>query len=376
MKLKDIRKSKDLNGKTILLRSDLNAPIADDKVINTFRLDKARKTIDFLTKAKAKVVLIGHIGREETASLSPVYEYFKKYFTVHFIEEIIGENTTSAVKNMKNGEIVLLENLRKHSGEVANDDDFAKQLASLADIYVNDSFSVSHREHSSIVGLPKYLESFAGILFQEEIKELSNALNPRSPALCILGGAKFNTKEPLIKKMLNVYDKIFVSGALAHDFFKSKGFNIGKSLSSDNSVDINELAKSEKIMTPIDVVVKNKNGVFIKKPNEVLDDDIIKDSGPETIKLFSKIIKDFKFILWNGPLGEYEKGFIKPTEDLAYIIAKSDARTLIGGGDTIAATEHLKLEDKFSFVSTGGGAMLQFLLDGTLVGIEALENGL
>jgi len=233
---------------------------------------------------------------------------------------------------------------------------------------------VSHREHASVVGVPKYLPSYTGILFQEEVKELSEALNPLSPSLCILGGAKFETKEPLVKKLLNVYSNVFVSGALAHHFFKSKGFNIGVSLSSDTGVDIEELVNNKKIMIPIDVVVANKDGMFVKKPNEVSNEDNIADSGPETVKKLKEIVKDFKFVLWNGPLGEYEKGFTNPTEELALALSESSAKTLIGGGDTVAAIEHLGLDDKFDFISTGGGAMLKFLLNGTLVGIEALKD--
>jgi phosphoglycerate kinase len=371
--MKKIQEAKNLKGKRVFLRSTLNVPVKDGKVINDFRLKNSLKTINFLRESGAKVILAGHIGRN-SMSLLPVFEYFKEYFPISFAGEVLGEETKSLVENMNDGDVVLLENLRKHKGETTNDDEFARELASLADIYVNDAFSVSHREHASIVGLPTYLDSFAGILLQEEIKELSEALEPSSPALCILGGAKFSTKEPLIKKMLEMYDKVFVSGALAHDFFKSKGFNIGKSLSSDTGVDIEELAKSEKIMIPVDVTVQNKDGIFIKKPSEVGDGDNIKDAGPATVELLSKLVQDFKFVLWNGPMGEYEKGFIKPTEDLAQALSESPAKTLIGGGDTIAAIEHLGLEDKFDFISTGGGAMLKFLLNGTLVGIEALKK--
>lgn len=372
--MKNIREARDLKGKRVLLRSTLNVPIESGKIINAYRLRRSLDTIKYLRESGAKIILIGHIGKDGQMSLYPIYEYFKKYFTLTFVKDILGENAKSEIKNMNDGDVILLENLRGNYGERANDDDFAKELASYADIYVNDAFSASHREHASIVSLPKYLESFIGFLFAKEVKELSGALNPASPSLCILGGAKFATKEPLIEKLVNIYDKVFISGALAHDFFRTKGFNIGRSLSANTGVDIEGLVKNEKIMIPIDVTIQNKDGIFIKKPNEVSDDDSIKDSGPETVEELKKLVQDFKFVLWNGPLGEYEKGFIKPTEILARAIAESPAKTLVGGGDTIAATEHLGLEDKFSFVSTGGGAMLQFLLDGTLVGIEALKD--
>lgn len=371
--MKKIQDVKNLKGKKTLLRATLNASIKDDKIINDFRLRRALDTIILLKEKGAKVILTGHIGKDGTLSISPVCEYFRRHFPILFTQEVLGDKTKDAIKNMNNGDVVLLENLRKNDGEILNDDDFAKQLASLGDIYINDAFSVSHREHASIVGVPKYLPSYFGILFQREIEKLSEALNPEKPSLCILGGAKFKTKEPLIEKLVNIYSKIFVSGALAHDFFKAYGFNIGKSLSSDTAFDIKILSKNKKIITPFDVMVENKDGVFIKKSNEVLNCDSIVDAGPETMKYLAQIIKDSKFILWNGPLGEYENGFIKQTEMLARAIAGSSARTLVGGGDTIASIEHLGFEDKFSFVSTGGGAMLQFLLNGTLPGIEALE---
>ena len=372
--MKKIQDVENLKGKKIILRSTLNVPLKDGKIINDFRLRKAMKTIDYLRKSDAKVILIGHIGRDKSLSLFPVYEYFKNLFPVSFAEEVLGDKTKSKVESMNDGDVILLENLRQNEEETSNDDNFARELASLGDIYVNDDFAVSHGEHASVVGLPKYLPSFTGFLFQEEINELSDALNPQSPSLCILGGAKFKTKEPLIEKFIDIYDNVFVSGALAHDFFKANGFNIGKSLISDTGVDIKELSLNEKIMTPSDVTVENKDGVFIKKPNEVLDGDSIVDAGPETAEYLSKLLNDFKFILWNGPLGEYERGFNKQTETVAKAIAESSAETLMGGGDTIAATENLGLEDKFSFISTGGGAMLKFLLDGTLVGIEALKR--
>jgi len=372
--MKDIRSAKDLKSKKVLLRCDLNVPVKDGKILDDFRLVRTLSTIDFLREKDAKIILIGHIGRDSKNSLAPTHEFFKKYFPVNFTQEVIGSKTSSAIDSMKDGEIVLLENLRRHEGETENDSIFAKQLASLGDIYVNNAFSVSHRKHASIIGVPKLLPSYAGILFQEEIEELSVALTPPAPALCILGGAKFNTKEPLVRKLLDVYDNVFVSGALAHDFFRTKGYNIGKSLSADTGVNLKELVENKKIMMPTDVVVQNEDGIFLKKPNEISDNDSIKDSGPETTEKLAELIKNFKFILWNGPLGEYEKGFIKPTETLALALAGSSAKTLIGGGDTIASIEHLELEDKFSFVSTGGGAMLKFLLDGTLVGIEALKD--
>ncbi|MDP7366394.1 MAG: phosphoglycerate kinase [Candidatus Pacebacteria bacterium] len=374
MKLKNIQDVKDLKGKKVLLRATLNVPVKDNKILNDYRLRRSLETIKYLQEAGAKIIITGHIGRGTSHTLFPVYEYFKEHLSIFFVDEVIGEKVDIAISKIEDGKTLLLENLRTHEGECNNEKEFAKKLASYADIYVNDAFSVSHRKHASLVSVPEYLPSYAGYLLQKEIKELSDALKPPTPALCILGGAKFETKEPLIEKLLNIYDKVFVSGALAHDFFRVRGFNIGKSLTSDTGVDIKALIENDKIMIPTDVTVENGDEVFIKKPSEVSDRDNIADAGPDTVKHLEKIIGDFKFVLWNGPLGEYERGFIKPTEALAYALTKSSAKTVIGGGDTSASIAHLNIEDKFSFVSTGGGAMLRFLLDGTLIGIEALKN--
>lgn len=374
MNLSDIRNAKDLRGKKVLLRASLNVPAEDGNILNDFRLKRALKTILFLKDAGAKTIIIGHIGRAPSLSLKSVYEYLKQHIPLVFTGDIFGQATQDAIKEMNNGDIVLLENLRSNVGEQSNDDNFAKQLSALADIYINDAFSVSHREHSSIMGIPKHLPSYAGILMQEEIKELSRARSPLSPSLCILGGAKFKTKEPLIRKFLNVYDKVFIGGALAHSFFKAKGFNIGTSVVSDTVSDIADLLNNEKLMLPLDVTVRSDRGVFVKKPDEVSDGENISDAGSDTIEKLKKTIGAQKFILWNGPLGEYERGFEENTKELAKAIARSEAQSIIGGEDTIASIAELNLESEFSFISTGGGAMLEFLLNGTLVGIEALRK--
>ena len=373
MKLKDIREANNLLGKKVFLRSDLNTPIRNGEISDDFRLKRALKTINFLKDKHAKIILTGHLGGDPKNSFLPIYKYLQKYFPIFFTSEVFGKKTNNALNNLKDGEIVFLENLRSDRGESTNDEKFAKRLASFADIYVNDAFSVSHRKHSSIVGIPNYLPSYAGILFQEEVSALSDALIPQSPSLCILGGRKFKTKEPLIRKFLDIYDTVYILGALANDFFKERGFNIGKSLISNTYADIKNLAENDKIIIPSDVMVENDNGVFVKKLQDVSDEDNIADAGPETGRQLVELVQNFKFILWNGTLGEYERGFIKQTEVLARAMASSPAKTLIGGGDTIASINHLNLLNKFSFVSTAGGAMLQFLLEGTIPGIEALK---
>lgn len=375
MELPDIRNVKDLKGKKVLLRTDLNILISEGKVEDDFRLTKALATIVFLQKVGAKIILISHIGKEEDAqSLKPVYEWFKKHITLLFVGAVTGSFVEEAVKNLKDGDIIMLENVRMEQGECANDVSFSKKLASVADIYVNDAFSASHRKHASIVGLPQFLPSYAGVLFQEELNELSQAFEPESPSLLILGGAKIKTKFPLIKKFLNIYDNVFVGGMLANTFFKARGLNIGISEAGEANIGVTELLDNEKLMLPSDVVVKENHGSDIKSPDSINDMEKIVDAGPKTIEQIKKTAESARFIVWNGPLGEYEHGFPEQTRALAKVIAHSNAQTIVGGGDTVAAIAELNLRDKFSFVSTAGGAMLVFLLEGTLVGIEALQQ--
>jgi phosphoglycerate kinase len=255
-----------------------------------------------------------------------------------------------------------------------NDESYSKYLASLADIYVNDAFAASHREHASIIGIPRYLPSYIGIEFADEIKNLSLALDPERPSLFILGGAKFDTKEPLIKKFLDLYDRVFVGGALANDLFKAQGFEIGRSLSSGTEHSFKEILDHPNLVLPADVVVVNKEGVATKKPKDVLIGDMILDAGVEATQQVIQLTKEASFVLWNGPLGDYEKGFNDHTEELARAIVESDAKCIVGGGDTVASISKLGLMNKIDFVSTGGGAMLQFLLEGTLPGIEAIKE--
>lgn len=375
MELPDIRNVKDLKGKKVLLRTDLNVLISDGKVGDDFRLTKALETITFLQKAGAKIILISHIGKEEDAqSLKPVYEWFKKHITLLFVGAVTGAFVEEAVKNLKDGDIIMLENVRTEQGECINDISFSKKLASVADIYVNDAFSASHRKHASIVGLPQFLPSYIGVLFQKELSELSRTFKPESPSLLILGGAKIKTKLPLIKKFLNIYDNVFVGGVLANAFFKARGWNTGLSETGEVDMGAAELLSNEKLILPVDVVVKEGDSSAIKSPNSINDMEKIVDAGPKTTEQIKDVAKSARFITWNGPLGEYEYGFPEQTRELAKVIAHSNAQTIVGGGDTIAAIAKLNLGDKFSFVSTAGGAMLVFLLEGTLVGIDALKK--
>ncbi len=385
----DYAKSNSINGKTILVRVDFNVPIENGVVSGDTRIKRSLDTINFLIDQKAKIILISHIEGKGGDSLRPVYDFIKNTFPVSFVEDILGEEGQTAISKLIPGEVILAENIRMYPEEKKNDIDFSKKLASLADIYVNDAFSVSHRSHASIVGVPQFVPHFAGLLLIDEIVHLQKIFHPKHPFVFILGGAKFDTKLPLIQKFLSVADHVFVGGALANDIFKAKGFNVGASLVSDMSsvqnisnqiFSMKDFIENPKLVTPSDVVVqkegiKGVDGCVIKKTNEVLEDEVIFDSGPETVEFLKKLVSESKCVLWNGPLGNYEEGFTGPTIELAKIIAETGVDGAVGGGDTLAAINTLgdTVESKINFISTGGGAMLQYLLDETLVGIDALK---
>mgnify|MGYP003473014613 FL=1 len=247
----------------------------------------------------------------------------------------------------------------------------------MAEIYVNDAFAVSHRKHASIVGVPKFLPSYAGILMRQEVEHLGKAFDPNKPFLFVLGGAKFETKMPLITKFMEKADKIFLAGALANNIFKERGLELGTSLVSEVSADLRGISESDKVVTPIDVTVTNSKGEVInRKPSEIQADECIVDVGQETVKQLQVLVKDSKTILWNGPLGNFEIGFQDKTEVLAKMVAdatENGVTSIVGGGDTIASINKLGLNDEFTFISTGGGAMLDFLVNETLPGLDALK---
>ncbi len=369
----------------ILVRTALNVPIENGKVVNDYRLRRALPTIKFLSERGAKVILISHIGEKGTETLEPVARALGKLIPrVSFFGETIGERARGAIRNLAPGSILVLENLRRNTGEVKNDSAFAKELAALADIFVQDSFDTCHRVHASIVGVPKFLPNYAGLLLEEEVEQLSQSLTPKHPALAVIGGAKFSTKEAVLTTLLNTYDHVFVGGALANDFLKVSGQPVGKSLVSETNADgMQNILTNPKLVLPIDSIVISAQSIDaaharaearIAPLGQVHPDEIILDHGPGTSMLLSSLAKKAKTILWNGPLGNYEHGFTDATDALAHAVADSGARSVIGGGDTIAAIENLNLLPRFSFVSTGGGAMLDFLAKGTLPGISALTG--
>jgi phosphoglycerate kinase len=362
-----------IENKKVLVRFDFNVPVKDGMVVDDYRIKKSLPTLNFLRERGAKIVILSHI-ESGSDSLKPIFEYLKNNLSlpVTFCEDCI-ENGGKVTEDLKPGDILLCENLRLYDGEKKNSEDFAKKLASLGDIFINDAFSVSHRAHASVVGIPKFLPSYAGLQLESEIKNLSEVFNPPQPFLFILGGAKFETKVPLVQKFLSTATTIFIGGALANDFYKAEGLATGKSKVSETNLDLADLVVNPKIIIQPDGVAVSTKGKKEKKPQEIEYDETILDAGTETIGLLAKLCTDAKCILWNGPLGNYENGYTHATQELAKIIAAQNALTIVGGGDTLAAIAELGLEDKFSFVSTGGGAMLDFLTQETLPGIEALK---
>jgi len=356
--------------KRVLVRASLNVPMEAGEVADTFRLESLVPTIKLLQGAGAGIILISHHdGEDETQSLEPVAMKIDARFVSEFPVK------REALKLLP-GEIVVLENLRHDPREKLNDQDYSKTLASLADFYVNEDFGTSHREHASIVGIPNYIPSFLGLQFEVEFRELSRAFDPEHPFLFILGGAKFSTKEPILKAFLSTADDIFVGGALANNFFKSKGYEVGHSRIDAEGIIASEVLKSPKIRVPTDVVVRTLDGeTMIHEANEVGATDNILDIGPKALLELQVLVRSAKFILWNGPLGNFETGFKETTEGLAKTIASAEAVSIVGGGDTLAAIKSLglfalnKSEGGFSFISTAGGAMLEFLATRTLPGI-------
>ena len=372
--LTDIEYLKDVR---VLLRADFNVPIANGRVVNDYRIRMALPTINLLREKGAKVIIISHleVKEGEKNTLEPVAKVLNDLgIPVKFVSDI--RNAAEETNKMSADTCLLLENLRQYDGEKANDPKFSQELASLGDVYVNDAFSVSHREHASVVGVPKILRGYIGLQMQKEVDALSKAFHPEHPFLFILGGAKFETKLPLLERFIRIADNIFVVGALAHDFFKAKGYETGKSLTSVRNVDLSMYTNSERLLLPIDIV---NDAHEVKSVDSITKNEKIMDAGPKTLELLRAKIDEARFILWNGPLGMYENGYKEATLEVAKMIAGragaiNSVTTIVGGGDTLAAIAPLGLESKFNFVSTAGGAMLDFLSTGTLPGIDALNN--
>jgi phosphoglycerate kinase len=372
--MKTIKDIPNLDGVKVLLRVDFNVPIKGGAIADDIRIRAALPTINFLREKGAKVIMVSHLEvvEGEKATLEPAARKLAELgVPVEFVKDY-SKVLTIADNEMKRGDCILLENLRFNDGEKKNDTKFAKELSSLADIYVNDAFSVSHREHASIVGVPKFIPGYAGMQLEREVLNISKAFSPQHPFLFILGGAKFATKLPLLLKFMENADAVFIGGALANDFLKAKGYEVGASLLSEGTFDFSFFLNNPKLLLPIDIITDKHEA---KDADKVSKEDKIFDVGPKTMDMLREKIGTMKFVLWNGPLGMYEDGFTEPTLALAKMLGEaSGCTTIVGGGDTLAAIAALGIEDKFTFVSTAGGAMLDFLTKGTLPGIEALKK--
>lgn len=361
MNLRSITEVTDLKGKYVIIRSSCNVPLDGGEVRNAFRLTRALPTIQYLREQGARTIIISHIGRDIADTLKPVYEELVKQLPMRW-GGAIADPAFSVIRNaMQDGDIVFCENLRQDVREEDNDPGFSDLIASYGDLYVNDAFAEAHRKHASTFGVAERLPAYAGFTLATEVRELSKVMQPKHPALFLLGGAKFETKMPLVEKYLELYDYVFIGGALTNDILKARGYEVGLSLVSDMSLKDAPFLWSEKLLVPIDVVVDGPRGVRTTLVDYVYPDERILDCGSETVMMLRRYIEEAETILWNGPFGNYEAGFTQGTEVTAEIIAEAKGFSVIGGGDTVAAVEKLKLNDKFDFVSIGGGSMLTLL---------------
>jgi len=381
MKIKSIRNAKNLAGKIVLLRADLNVPMKSGLVDSDYKIVMILPAIRYLLRHKAKIIIITHLDKGNTAK--PVAKRLAELLnkSIAFIGESVGHKVKEAVKSMKPKDIIFLENLRFNPGEEKNDKKFAKLLAEPADIYINDAFAVSHRNHASVSAIKKYLPAFAGLLLEKEILNLNKILEPRKPLVSIIGGAKIQTKIYLIKKLAKKSYRVLIGGALANNFIAAHGFKIGKSLADKASIKIavKLIKKYKNIILPVDVIVAKKinSASFKVKPvNQVSQDDIILDIGPRTIKLFVSFIRRANTIIWNGPVGCFENEHFKHgTLSVARFVATrstGSAFGAVGGGETIEALNLTKMEHYVDWVSTGGGAMLAYLGGEPMPGLKGI----
>ena len=385
----------DLKDKKVIVRCDFNVPLDENgKITDNRRIVGALDTIKYLLEQNAKIILMSHLGRPKGEvkpefSLKPVAEELSRLLgkDVKLASDIIGESAKTLTSNMKSGDIVLLENIRFDAREEKNDLEFAKQLASMAEIYVNDAFGTAHRAHSSTAGIAQYLPAVSGFLMEKELNFLGTALeNPERPFVAILGGAKVSDKIAVIDNLLNKVNSLIIGGAMANTFIKAMGYNVGNSLCETDKIDLaNELIekaklKNIKLILPIDVKIGkefNKDTESkIVDINNVPEGWSIFDIGLKTIELYKKELENAKTIVWNGPVGLFEfDQFAIGTNSVAEILASLDnATTIIGGGDSAAAVEKSGLADKMTHISTGGGASLEFLEGKKLPGVECLQD--
>ncbi|MBR7172575.1 MAG: phosphoglycerate kinase [Clostridia bacterium] len=384
----------DVAGKRVFVRVDFNVPQDDSgKITDDTRIRAALPTINYLVKQNAKVILCSHLGRpkgvfNDKYSLAPVAERLSELMNmpVKMAKDVIGTSAKTMTSEMKEGEIVILENVRFHAEEEENNEVFAKELASLADVFVNDAFGTAHRAHASTAGIAKHIPAVAGFLMDSEVVALSNAVeNAEKPLVVILGGAKVSDKINVILKLMSKANTLLIGGAMANTFLVAKGYNIGFSKYEEDRIEVAKEIMEEaeklnvKLVLPVDVVGGSEFSPTAKRKNfdveNIGSNYQALDIGKKTRKLFAKEIKNAKTVIWNGPMGVFEfKKFRKGTLAVAKAVAKSGAVSIVGGGDSVAAIQELGFANKVTHLSTGGGATLKFLEGATLPGVAMLED--
>ena len=384
----------DLKGKKVLVRCDFNVPYTEERVItDNRRIEAALPTIKYLLENNCKVILCSHLGRPKGEvkpefSLDIVADELSKLLGQEVIlaKDVVGEDAVAKAEALKEGEVLLLENVRYEAGEEKNDEELSKKFASLAEIFVNDAFGTAHRAHSSTTGVASFLPAVSGFLIEKELNFMGTTLeNPERPFVAILGGKKVSDKIGVIESLLEKVDTLLIGGAMAYTFFKSMGYNVGNSICELDKLDLAQAVmkkaeeKNVKLLLPVDTKVGKEfdpnTESKIVKYTEIPDGWEGFDIGPETIERYVEELKDAKTVIWNGPLGLSEFAqFAIGTDTVAKVLSESDATTIIGGGDSAAAIERMGLSDKFSHISTGGGASLEFLEGKKLPGIEALQD--
>ncbi|MFA5085976.1 MAG: phosphoglycerate kinase [Candidatus Paceibacterota bacterium] len=384
----------DVRGKRVLVRCDLNAPIGEEGNVEAdYKIQKIVPTIQYLRDNGAKIILLSHFGRpkgkkDPASSLRPIAKRVWELVggSVKFLNDTIGKAVEKEINAMKEGEIIVLENVRFYAGDEANDDKFARELARLGDIFVEDGFGVCHRAHASVVGITKYIPSYPGLLLDEELRVLSNALiSPERPLVSVIGGSKIETKVKVIERLLDKSDYVLLGGKVANSILVAKGICVRDSINEEEE-GLMELAKkidltSPKLQLPVDGIMGLIN--FDEEYSRtgavgtLRREEAIYDIGPETIEKYKSVLSEAKTIIWNGPLGWFEKQpYDKGTVDIAKMIGQINSQVLsvVGGGETVQIIQRLGIENQFDHVSTGGGAMLDFMAGKDLPGIAALEE--